>query len=85
MMQYLWIFATVFMAFITGRNLIAWTIGAYFFGWVAFLAVVFLPRKEEAFNKRVAKINEWAESKVAKQEMGDYNTVEDLFKQLEPK
>lgn len=73
------------MAFITGRNLLAWTIGAYFFGWIALVAVILLPRKEEALNKRVAKINEWAASKMVKEEMGDYNTVDDLFKQLEPR
>jgi len=84
-MQYLWIFATVFMAFITGRNLLAWTIGAYFFGWVALLAVIFLPRKQEALERRVAKINEWAEKTLVKKEMGNYQNVDDLFKQLENK
>jgi hypothetical protein len=84
-MQYLWIFTTVFMAFITGRNLLAWTIGAYFFGWVALLAVIFLPRKQEALERRVAKINEWAEKTLVKKEMGNYQNVDDLFKQLENK
>jgi hypothetical protein len=84
-MEYVWIFATVFMAFITGRNLLAWTIGAYFFGWVALLAVIFLPRKQEALERRVAKINQWAEKTLVKKEMGNYNTVDDLFKQLENK
>jgi len=49
------------------------------------VAVILLPMRQEAFDKRVAKINEWAETKVIKQEVGDFNTVEDLFKQLEPK
>lgn len=84
-MDYLWIFLTVLFAFGSGRSLIAWTFAAYFWGWVALVAVILLPRKEEAFNKRIEKINEWAATKVTKQEMGDFNTVEDLFKQLEPK
>ena len=85
MMQYVWIFFTAFFAFSAGRSIIAWTIGAYFFGWVALLAVVLLPRKEEAFNRKVQKINEWSENKVIKEEVGDFNTVDDLFKQLETK
>ncbi len=84
-MQYLWIFATVAMAFMTGRNLIAWAIGAYFFSWVALLAVIFLPARQEAMERRTAKIKEWAESTLVKKEMGDYQNVDDLFKQLENK
>jgi len=89
-MQYLWIFATVFVAFMTGRNLLAWTIGAYFFGWVALLAVIFLPTKQAALDARVAKINlmlgrmlDQRQSAIVKKEIKDFNTVDDLFKQLE--
>ena len=82
-MEYVWIFLAALTAYVSGRNVIAWTIGAYFFGWVAFAIVAFLPKKLYVVENRSAKISEWAESRVAKQEMGDYNTVEDLFKQLE--
>jgi len=80
------------MAFITGRNLLAWTIGAYFFGWVALLAVIFLPRKQEALERRVAKINlmtgrilNQQQSAIVKKEIKDFDTVDDLFKQLKTK
>ncbi len=91
-MQYLWIFATGAMAFMTGRNLIAWAIGAYFFSWVALLAVIFLPARQEAMERRTAKIKlitarklTQKESVIVKKEMKDFNTVDDLFKQLENK
>jgi len=84
-MQYLWIFATVFMAFGAGRNLLFWTVASYFFGWVALLAVILLPTNHKAVEKRTEKIKEWSEEVLVKKEMGDYETVDDLFKQLETK
>ncbi len=91
-MQYVWIFATVFMAFITGRNIIGWAVGAYFVGWIALLAVIFLPARQEAMERRTAKIKlitarklTQKESAIVKKEMKDFNTVDDLFKQLENK
>ena len=84
-MQYVWIFATVFMAFITGRNIIGWAVGAYFVGWIALLAVIFLPARQEAMQRRTEKIREWSEKTLVKKEMGNYQNVDDLFKQLENK
>ena len=91
-MQYLWIFATVFFAFSKGRSIIAWTIGAYIFGWVALLAVILLPIKQAALDARLAKINlmtgrilNQQQSAIVKKEIKDFNTVDDLFKQLETK
>jgi hypothetical protein len=82
-MEYLWIFLTAFTAYVSGRNVVAWTIGAFFFGWVAFAVVAFAPRKMDVTERRIAKFGDWAESKAAKQEMGNFNTVDDLFKQLQ--
>lgn len=91
-MQYLWIFLTVFFAFGTGRSIIAWTVGAYFFGWIALLAVIFLPTKQAALDARLAKINLMAgkmldqqQAAIVKKEIRDFDTVDDLFKQLEKK
>lgn len=84
-MTYLWIFLTVFLAFTKGRSIIAWTAAAYFFGWIAWLVIMFIPARKAIVEERAKKITAWAESKVAKEEMGDFNTVEDLFKQLESK
>jgi hypothetical protein len=82
-MEYLWILGTALTAYVSGRNVIAWTISAYFFGWVAFALVAFMPKKLDVFKKRAERFSDWAESKAAKNEMGDFNTVDDLFKQLQ--
>ena len=82
-MQYLWIFLTVFLAFTKGRSVIVWAAAAYFFGWAAWLVIMFMPVRKAIVEDRAKKITEWAEGKVIKQEAGNYNTVDDLFKQLE--
>lgn len=84
-MEYLWIFLAALTAYVSGRNVVAWTIAAYFFGWVPFAIVAFLPKKSDVVDRRMAKINNWSESIVVKKEFGNYNTVDDLMKQLEPK
>lgn len=91
-MQYLWIFLTVFLAFTKGRSIVLWAAGAYFFGWVAWLVIMFLPVRTAVLTERLTKINLLAgrmldqkQSAIVKKEMKDFNTVEDLFKQLETK
>jgi hypothetical protein len=82
-MEYLWIFLAALTAYVSGRNVIAWTIAAYFFGWVPFAIVAFLPKRSHIVEYRMSRINNWSESLVAKKEFGNYNNVDDLFKQLE--
>ena len=83
MMQYLWMFLTAFAAFTFGRSVLFWTVGAYFFGWIPLIVVALLPNKKEVVEKRIASINEWAEDKAIQKEVGDFETVDDLFKQLQ--
>lgn len=82
-MQYLWMFLTAFVAFSFGRSVLFWTVGAYFFGWIPLVVVALLPNKKEVVEKRIASINEWTENRVIQKEVGDFETVDDLFKQLE--
>lgn len=83
MTEYLWMLATAFIAYISGRNVIAWTIATYLFGWVAFVVVAFLPKKQTKSEERSQRISEFAERHALKKEVGNFNTVDDLFKQLE--
>jgi hypothetical protein len=85
MMQYLWMFLAALTAYVSGRGVIRWTIGAYFFGWMAVILVVFLPRRQEKMEQRQEYINNLNEQLVVKQEFKEVKTVEDLFSQLDKK
>lgn len=85
MMQYLWMFLTAFAAFAFGRNIILWTVSAYLFGWIPLVVIALLPNKNEVIERRSSAINEWAEDKAIQKEVGNFETVDDLFKQLETK
>lgn len=83
MMEFVWMFLTALYAFSAGRGTIRWALGAYVFGWMALVLIVFLPRKEEKAQKRIDFINSKTEEITVQQEFKDVNTVDDLFKQLE--
>lgn len=84
-MQYGWMFLAGLIAFAKGRGMLRWIVAAYFFSFFAPAVLAFLPMNVDKFAKREAKITDWAEGLVTKKEVQDINTVDDLFKQLEPK
>jgi hypothetical protein len=85
MMNIVWMFAVALLAFSTGKNTLLWTAAGYIFGWPALVVLVFLPKNEEKAQKRLDFINNKTQEVNAQNELKDVNTVDDLFKQLEPK
>ena len=84
-MRYFWMATTGAVAFMNGRGVIRWVLGAYFFSFFAPLVLLFLPIKPLKVEQRQLMIRPFAVRHVAKQEVKDVNTVDDLFKQLETK
>lgn len=92
-MSLLWVFLAVFLAFATGRSMIIWGFLAYTFGGWALLPIIFLKPKVHVWERRIKTFNEWNDKIEAKAEelkakdkpegYQDFNTVDDLFKQLQ--
>ena len=85
MMQYVWMILTAFTAFSVGRGTFRWALAAYVFGWFALLILVFLPKNMAKVVQRTEGIEEHAVDYLAKKQFNGVNTVDDLFKQLNPK
>ena len=84
-MKYFWMVATGALAFMNGRGVIRWVLGAYVFSFAAPLVLLFLPVKPLKVEQRQLMIRPFAVRHVAKQEVKDVNNVYDLFKQLDTK
>ena len=82
-MEYVWIVLVAIAATLAGRSPFRWALVAYFIGWYALLAVFLLPIKPMKHLSQETK--DRIESYFAKKEFNNFNTVDDLFKQLEPK
>lgn len=91
----LWAVLTVVLALTLGRSAIIWGFLAYSIGWPILLVVFLLGFKGDALEKRtsffesietrIKESNERIDQLVKPKGYEDFNTVEDLFKQLEPK
>lgn len=87
-MNLLWTFLAAVMAFGAGRSMIIWPFLAYTFGGWALLPIIFLPSKTYVLERRLQNIqtfNQKLEAKNKPEGYQDFNTVEDLMKQLETK
>ena len=85
MMEFFWMLCAGVIAFGKGRGIIRWVLAAYVFSFFAPAVLMFLPMKVEKYIKREAKVRDWAEGLITNKEVKNINTVDDLFKQLEPK
>jgi len=87
-MNIFWMVALGFAALGRGRSIIVWAFAGYIFGWLAAIPFLFLKSKGDRLGKTLDKINEQLDDMLVKQQAkksGDYETVDDLFKQLEKK
>ena len=88
-MQLLWTVLAVAAAFATGRSIIIWSVLTYVFGGWMLAILVLLGPKHHVLQRRadiLNVLNEHLETKIAKQKgYKDFNTVDDLMKQLETK
>jgi hypothetical protein len=82
-MEFFWIAVAAATAFLSGRDVIAWSFLVGFFGWIALIPLALLPKKMDKVQKRMQWIADKSDNLVIKQEGKDFNTVDDLFKQLE--
>jgi hypothetical protein len=85
LMQFVWTVLTAFAALSVGRGALRWALAAYVFGWFALLILLFLPKKMAKVEQRNEAIEEQAVGYLAKRQFKGVNTVDDLFKQLQPK
>jgi hypothetical protein len=76
---------TVMSAFALGKRVFLWAVAAYFFGWVALIAVVLIPANQKRLEERQKMVEEWSENSLGQIELSKVNTVDDLFKTLEKK
>jgi len=82
-------------AFLFGRSLLIWGFLGYIIGWPVFIGLAFLGIKVKTWQRRVAwanSLNERAnnfrdevEKMTVPKEYKDFNTVDDLMKQLDNK
>lgn len=78
-------------AYFKGRSTIAWVLGAYLVGWPAFVLVSFLRPNMDRLLKRANTLANLYQRLVEikedpkPEEYKDFNTVDDLMKQLETK
>ena len=84
-MDIVWIVLAGLTAFATGRNIIGWTIATYLIGWFVLVPLVLMPKNSVKLGQRLDYFTEMLDNKIAKQQVKDVNTVDDLFKQLETK
>jgi len=86
-MTALWIFLTAVSAFILGRSMIIWSFVAYVVGpWA--LLVTLLGIKKSTWERRknaILTFKEEFEKATVPEEYKDFNTVDDLMKQLDNK
>lgn len=87
-MTYFWIAFAGVVALVTGRSVIIWTLGTYLFGWIMLIPLVLMGPKPLVLAHRMDRLSDFIEKQNAKNKpegYQDFNTVEDLMKQLETK
>jgi len=92
-MELLWMFLAGFMALALGRSTIIWGFLGYAIGWPAMIIVLLFGAKKARIEERLVwfeettkKINDFVDKHNKKHKgFKDFNTVDDLFKQLENK
>jgi hypothetical protein len=86
-MQFLWVALTAISAFILGRSILIWSFVAYVVGPWALLVALLGIKKSTWENRKnvVIKFREGLEEATVPEDYKDFNTVDDLMKQLENK
>ncbi len=91
-MELLWMTIAGLLAFALGRNVIIWGFLGYALGWPVIIGAILFPANIKKSEERIAKINSMTErmhdrqqSATVNKEIKDFDTVDDLFKQLDKK
>ena len=85
-MNYFWMIFAGVVAFATGRSVIIWSFVTYALGWWMMIPLVLLGPKPLVMARRMDRLSDFIEKQNAKNKpegYQDFNTVDDLFKQLQ--
>ena len=83
-----WVIVSVVGAFIGGRSVLIWGTLTYLMGWPVVIALVAFGMKPKTWERRGERLQSFLdklESNSKPKEYKDFETVDDLFKQLEPR
>jgi hypothetical protein len=81
-----WIVASVLAAFIGGRSMFLWGTLTYLMGWPVFVVLFALGMKPKTWERRGERVQSFLdklEERSKPKEYQDFNTVDDLMKQLQ--
>ena len=84
----LWTVFVVCIAFFFGRSMLIWGFLTYTFGWWILLPLCIFGVNKRAWKRRVwysEKLKQWNEDHLVNRQSKPFETVDDLFKQLENK
>lgn len=87
-MNILWMILTGLTAFTLGRSVLIWGFLSYALGWPILLVTLLLGPKIKTWERRAEIAQVFADklqNTNKSEEYKDFNTVDDLFKQLETK
>ena len=81
-----WVIVSVVGAFIGGRSVLIWGTLTYLMGWPVVIALVAFGMKPKTWERRGERIQSFLdklEQRSKPKEYQDFNTVDDLMKQLQ--
>lgn len=84
----LWTVFVVAIAFVFGRSTLIWGYLTYKLGWFMLIPLSMFGPKPKTWERRaewLQKLQDKLDNYLSKKKAEDFNTVEDLFKQLETK
>jgi hypothetical protein len=84
----LWTVFVVAIAFAFGRSMLIWGYLTYKLGWFMIIPLSMFGPKPKTWERRlgwVQKLQDKLDDYLSKKKSQDFNTVDDLFKQLETK
>ncbi len=94
-MDLFWMFLAGSVAFLFGRSILIWGFLGYMIGWPVFIGLALLGVKVKTWERRVAwsysltekanKFKDEVDKMTVPKEYEDFNTVDDLMKQLDRK
>lgn len=83
-----WIIASVVGAFLAGRSILIWGTLTYLMGWPVFLVLLVFGMKKKTWERRGERLQSFVnkvETMSKPEEYKDFETVDDLMKQLDKK
>jgi hypothetical protein len=83
-----WIISSVVGAFLGGRSVFFWGMLTYLVGWPMFIVLALVGAKPKTWERRGERLQSFLdklEQRSKPKEYKEFETVDDLFKQLEPK